>query len=129
MRKLVRPSLITILVVLSVLYLVGCSGGKAESPSEVVKEVLKKANNGEYKKTEKYFTGEGLDGITYVDSTELAWVAITKNRTIDQINIPKEEIDGNEATIKYELTYEGGETSSDTCELIKVEEEWKINVF
>jgi len=125
--------LFILLLSVSLLLLVGCGGTERKSPSGTVKAFYMAANEGKYSEVEKYFSS---DALTLMRSE---WAALaggikgimdegTRNGSIKTVEIIKEEIRGEGATVSGVLHYKDGETEEIDEELIREEGAWKITV-
>jgi hypothetical protein len=104
-----------------------------KSPSGVVEAAYMAGNRGEYSEAEKYLSSEALNAIkgglgTLGGGTKGIWDRETRNGTIEKIEITKEEIRGEGATVYFKVYFKDG-SSKDTKEpLVKETGQWKITI-
>ena len=104
------------------------------SPGEVVKSFYLDANAGKYSDAEQLLAndadkamkgdlGQLAGGFKHICDEE------TKNGTVVRVDIMKEEIRGEGATVTANITYKDGSTkSNDKTGLIKEKGSWKITL-
>ncbi|MGH8003195.1 MAG: DUF4878 domain-containing protein [Limisphaerales bacterium] len=119
----------TVLVV--VLAFAGCASKGQNSPSDVVQAAYRAANECRYEEVEQYLSS-GLRKkvnllVFFGGSLEEKMDKETKKGTIKKIKIKKEEIQGERATVQFELRFEDGTSKDDDKSLIKENGEWKIS--
>ena len=132
--------------------LVGCGGASSgvlgKSPSAAVKEFYAAANEGRYSDAEKYLSTEAMAAIkdssrqlsgaiedqgvkVDFDMTPLAVKSlcntITKEGKIKNVEILKEDIRGERATVTARILFaDGTSNASDITQLIKEKGQWKV---
>jgi hypothetical protein len=117
-----------------------CSKGlSTNSPSETVVAFIMAGNEGKYLETVSYFESEYVNAIksdyddlnaTEADSAlrddwKALWDEYTENGTIDRIEVLREEIGHDEATVWYRLHFKDGSLREDEADLIKECGVWK----
>jgi hypothetical protein len=113
-----------------------CGLGHKSSPSDVVLEVFKAANEGKYAEIEKYFSFDTVAAIKAATETFGGWVGgmkgiwdkATRNRTIEKMEILNEDIRGDRAKVRYRIHFKDGSTRDDDVSLVKEGGQWKITV-
>ena len=103
----------------------------AESPGDVVKQIYDLANKGKYTEIENYLSEELL--LTYTRNLRVGggaevWRKPTQNQTLEKLEILKEEIDGDEATVLFTKFFQDGSTQQGVEDLIKVGGAWKLTL-
>ena|ERR1039457_6684721 len=105
-----------------------------KSPGEIVKSFYQAANEGKYSDAEQLL-GEDADKAVKGDLGQLAGGfkhvcdLSTKDGTIVRVDIVKEDIRGEGATVVAKITYKDGSTKNDDkTELIKEKGSWKITL-
>ena len=106
------------------LIFVGCSS--SNSPSGVIKDFWKYSADGKMNEAVALVTGEGQGLMTAFFSMLTA--DIKEKGGIKAIDIKKEEINGDTATVTYVVKYGNGSTKEDTDKLIKQDGKWKLHV-
>lgn len=122
-----KKYVLILIIVASLLFLFACG---SNTPSDVVKKAYTYANEGKYSEVEKYFSE---DSLTYIKNYAILTGGIkdicdlnTNNRTIENIEIIDESIEGEGATVKVKFTYEDNSEREYNAELIKENGEWKL---
>jgi hypothetical protein len=113
-----------------------CGLGHKSSPSDVVLEAYKAANEGKYAEVEKYLSFDTVDAIkaateafgSWVGGMKGTWDKATRNRTIEKIKILNEEIRGDKAKVRYRIHFKDGSAKDDDVNLVKEGGQWKITV-
>ena len=124
MRKVVY--LFVMVITLLDLY-TGCGINGEKSPSATVEAAYMAANDGKYSEAEKYLSSEFINAQkTGVVVLKGVWDLATRNGTIQKIEILKEEVGGEEATVYIKLYFKDGSTKEDCEPLIKENGVWKI---
>jgi len=115
-------------MVVSISLLFACSSNN--KPSDVVKKAYTYANEGKYSEVEKCFSEDSLN---YIKNYAILTGGIkgicdanTNNRTIENIEILDESIEGEGATVKVKFTYEDNSEREYDAELIKEKGDWKL---
>ena len=111
-----------------------CSLGPKKSPSGVVLEALKAANEGRYAEAEKYLSFNLMDAIkeahesfpSFAPDLKAFLNEWTRNRTIERTTILDEEIRGDIAKVRYRIQFKDGITKEYEKNLIKEGGQWKI---
>lgn len=124
-----RPLIIT--SVIALLGLMTISHFITKSPSEVVEAVYMAANDGNYSKVKKHSSKSVLNSldnslIQRLGTFKGYWKAVTRNGTIDKIEITKEEIRGDVAGVGFTIYYKTGKTKKNVVRLVKENGGWKI---
>jgi uncharacterized protein (DUF2252 family) len=134
MGRIIRRSKLWVLAAsMGVMVLsVGCSGTGflSKSPSQVVVASEMAGNAGKYSEARSYIA-QGLQQMIdqrggdaelkrHIDED-------TKNGTIARVEILKEEIRGEGASVSYRIYYKDGQTRDDNATLIKEKGEWKLS--
>jgi len=103
---------------------IGCGGG---SPSGVVKSALMKANAGKYSEAHEYLSSEMQKAFESGEMKKRLWDEITKQGTIKDIEILKEEVRGEGATVSFKITYKDGSVVESEESLVKEGGKWKVS--
>ncbi len=98
----------------------------SKSPGDAVKAAYMAANAGEYSEAEKYVSTDVLNAWARSGGMKSEWDRITRDGTIDRIEILKEEIRGEGAKVSIRIHFKDGQTKNDNEPLIKQSGEWKI---
>ena len=106
------------------LSIVGCSS--SNSPSGVVKDFYKYTADGKTNEAVALVTGKG-QGLVAAFLPALT-EDIKEKGGIKSIDIIKEEISGDTATVTLVLKFGNGSTKEDSSELIKQDGKWKMHV-
>ncbi len=108
----------------------GCDSIGQKSPSEVVIAAYMAANEGKYSEVKKYMSSEVINAMAGLGALAGGWKAvwdkITRNGTIQRIEILKEEMRGEGATVYFRIHFKDGKTKVDDKPLIKEDGQWKI---
>lgn len=128
-----QTRLLILLTVTVILSTIGC-GLFTKSPSDVVKTAYMAANEGNYSEADKYLASEvinalkgGLGPVSGGGAKGL-WDEITRKRTIDKVEIVKEEIRGDVATVSYKIYYKDGSNIEESQMVVKERGDWKVNI-
>ncbi|MBX2853061.1 MAG: DUF4878 domain-containing protein [Phycisphaeraceae bacterium] len=120
--------LLTALLLVCSFALVGCGG--SAGPGDTVKELNYAMEKGDVETVKKIVPGmagmvgdEKLKGML----TEAAAEA-KKKGNIKSIEILKEEINGDTATVEHKVTWGNGDEDTDTSELAKVDGQWVVSM-
>ena len=101
------------------------------SPSEILRVTFQAANAGHYAEAEKHLTAKALAQMHGM-LAKLAggpiklWDGWTKGRTLEKIEILKEEVHGNKATVRYRFHYKDGTSKDDDDDFALEDGEWKF---
>jgi hypothetical protein len=102
-----------------------------KSPADVVKATYKAANEGRYSEAEKYLSSDFLNspwrGLG-ASSLKAQWDALTKNGSLETIEILKEDVRGEGARVHFRLHFKDGATQDSAEPLIQENGVWKITV-
>ena len=109
----------------------GCASKDQKTPSGVVKAAYRAANEGRYEEVEQ-FLSSGLRKkvsmlVFFGGSLEEKLDKETKKGTIKKIKIKKEEIEGEQAVVRFEIRFEDGTTKEADKKLVLEDGEWKID--
>jgi hypothetical protein len=116
----------------SAFFAFACSSTK--SPSDVVKVVYKAANDGKYSEVEKHLSGKMLNAINgklgpYANGVKGLFDGETRNRTVENIDIEREEVRGNGAAVYFATRYKDGTTlNNQVALLVKEHNDWKMTI-
>lgn len=102
-----------------------------QSPSDVVKAAFTAANEGRYSDTEQYLATDYLaDSRTDLGRSfgglSNPWNYMTRNRSIAKIEILKEEIDKEKATVFYRLGFKDESVQEKAQDLVNESGAWKL---
>ena len=111
-------------VLLLSLSLVGCSS--SNNPSGVVKDFMKYTADGKMNEAVNLVTEQGQGLVTAFFPMMTA--EIKKKGGIKAIDIIKEEITGDTATVTHIVKYGNGSTDEDSSKLTKQDGKWKLHV-
>jgi general secretion pathway protein G len=111
-------------------FLMGCSNSVTSSPGKVVKDFWQAALNSEVSLVCEMLSGKGVDHPCYNEEIrkmfqELA-EHIKEDGGINEIKVINEEVSGEVATTKYQLTLGNGKKLDDEAKLIKEDNKWKL---
>jgi len=103
------------------------------SPSEVVIAAFMAANQGIYSEAEKYLSSAVINAVKTGWGNDAGglkgiWDRVTRNGTMDRIEILKEEIRGEGATVYFRIHFKDGATKNEDEPLIKENGQWKITL-
>lgn len=123
-----------VLMLISVVLLVSCAGGKKSSPGESYKQAMTYMAEGEFEKVLDYVEKPDGTEITPEEKEQaIAMYGMVKGMIDNQggmknIEITGEEIseDGNTAKVSFTVTFGNGETSDDQATMVKVNGKWKV---
>ena len=109
----------------------GCGYIWHKSPSQVVIAAYMAANEGNYSKAEKYISSQLLDVAkgslgALAGGIKGLWDEATRNGTIQKIEITKEKVRGEEATVYFKVFFKDGKIRDDKEVLIKERGRWRI---
>lgn len=118
-------------IVLAAGMLGGCASRDQKTPSGVIKTAYQAANEGRYEDVEQYLSSglrKKVDLLVFFGgSLEEKLDKETKKGTIKKIKIKKEEIQGERATVHFEIRFEDGSTKDAEKKLVKEDGVWKIS--
>lgn len=123
MKKLLL--LVSLIFVLS-----GCGGAatKELSPSETIETFYTLANEGKYTEVEKYVSESNLSVINSLGSFQSVCDSMTKNCTVEKVEIVSESVVGEGATVVVEVNFKDVQIPTNkTLKLVKENGIWKIN--
>ncbi len=91
------------------------------------------ANEGKYSEAEKYMSSEVINAMksglwAIAGGWKGVWDKTTRNGTIHEIEILKEEVRGEGATVYFRIHFKDGKTKDDDEPLIKEGGQWKITI-
>jgi hypothetical protein len=90
------------------------------------------ANEGKYSEVEKYMSSDAISAIKNLGALaggmKGIWDKTTHNGTIRKIEIPKQEVRGEEATVYFRILFKDGKTEDGDEPLIKEGGQWKITI-
>ncbi len=107
-----------------------------ESPSQAVKALYMAANEGRYSEADKYLSSdlkEFEDSILELTDApdwvrQYRWVALTRDGTVKEIEILKEDVRGQYALVDWIVHFEDGETEEMTEIFVKEGGQWKMDL-
>jgi hypothetical protein len=99
----------------------GCGG---KSPSDTLKNTLLKANEGKYSEAQDALSSE-VKKLFEGEMSKLVWDSITKQRTIKSVEVGKEQVRGEGATVSLKIVYKDGSSIEAEEEMIKEDGKWK----
>src|SRR5205085_2836508 len=113
---------LTYIAIVSVFVLFGCGFNK--SPSDVVNVTYMAANSGQYSEVEKHLSKEALSAMkgtlgAFGGGFKGIWDQQARNGTIEKIEVKKEDVRGEGATVLFTVYYKDGSKRDDTAVLIK----------
>jgi hypothetical protein len=124
-----------LVAVIGIALFVITSGGNSidhKSPSEVVVAAYMAANEGKYSEVEKYMSSDAISAIKNLGALaggmKGIWDKTTHSGTIRKIEIPKQEVRGEEATVYFRILFKDGKTEDGDEPLIKEGGQWKITI-
>lgn len=134
-NKIYQSSL-AVFVIVAFIFSSGCDSRKSrsqKSPSEVVKAAYLAANEGNYSTAENYFSSELIDALkgdlgATAGGMKGVWDKQTRDGTIDKIEILKEEVRGEGATVDFRIHFKNGKTRDVDKPLIKENGRWKLTL-
>jgi hypothetical protein len=106
---------------------------KLPSEVEVVVTAYMAANDGKYSEVEKYMSSDAINAIksdlgALAGGMKGVWDKTTRNGTIQMIEILKEEVRGEGATVYFRIHFKDGKTEDGNEPLIKEDGQWKITI-
>jgi len=96
-----------------------------KSPSEVVRACYMAANKGEYSDAQKYFSSELLNSLKGVGTKNML-DKVTRNGTIDTLEILSEQVRGEGAIVYLKIRFKDGNTVNAKDSLVKENGDWKV---
>lgn len=131
-HRAIPAAVVWTLVILS---LGACSktGLFQKTPSETVIATYMAANEGKYSEAGKYLSSEVINAMkgglgALVGGMKGIWDQSTRNGNIERIEILREEIRGEGATVYFRIHFKDGTTKNDDEPLIKENGVWKITI-
>lgn len=120
--------LLTALVLLCSFALVGCGG--SAGPGDAVKELNYAMEKGDLDTVKKIIPGlAGMMGDEKLKAMMTEASAEAKKKGgIKSVEILKEEINGDTATVEHKVTWGNGDEETETTELAKVDGQWIISM-
>lgn len=120
--------LLTALVLLCSFALVGCGG--SAGPGDAVKELNYAMEKGDLDTVKKIVPGlAGMMGDEKLKAMMTEASAEAKKKGgIKSVEILKEEINGDTATVEHKVTWGNGDEETETSELAKVDGQWIISM-
>lgn len=120
--------LLTALVLLCSFALVGCGG--STGPGDTVKELNYAMEKGDLDTVKKIVPGlAGMMGDEKLKAMMTEASAEAKKKGgIKSVEILKEEINGDTATVEHKVTWGNGDEETETSELAKVDGQWIISM-
>lgn len=111
----------------------GKSGLFSKSPSDTVVAAYMAANEGKYSEAEAYISSEVLNAMkggrrVLAGGMKALCDEATRNGTIERIEILREEVRGEGATVYYRLHFEDGSKKESDQDLIKENGVWKMTI-
>jgi hypothetical protein len=107
---------------------VGNPPGSARLPAETVTAFYRAANTAAYREAESYLTPEALKAITDGTAFPEFCNAQTADRTLERIEVLKEEVRGDVAEVRVELYFDAG-LALHRGILVRRNGVWKIKSF
>ncbi len=100
-------------------------------PSEVLRLTYELANQHRYTDAETHLTKKALEQMHSVMARlagghEKLWDGWTKNGTIIRIDILKEDIQQDKATVRYKLHYQNSSVKEDEDDFVLEDGQWKF---
>lgn len=110
------------------LLLVACSS--KETPSDSVEKFYTYAIEGEYSKMEKYLSPEFLQ-LAESKGYSLSMIGkdVTGDGRIVKVEAISEEIKGEGAVVEFKIFEDDGDEKTDTIELMKYDNVWKVTEY
>jgi len=104
------------------------SSTKTLSPGETVEKFYLLANDGKYTEVEKYVSESNLNIINSLGSLQSVCDSMTKNCTVENVEIVSESVVGEGATVEVIVSFKNSQIPTNrTLKLIKENDVWKIN--
>lgn len=110
-------------VIMLVVLLLTISG--SGSPSETVKATIGNANQGRYSSATnglsrqlRFLMNQGME--------KLLWDGVTRNGRVSTVEILKEEVRGEGATVRFKIHYKNGGPVTLERHLLKEDGDWKL---
>lgn len=117
-------------IIAILLIFMGCDKLFGSGPANVVKRFYELAEKGEVSKAFELFS-EGAKGMLNMMGGTKALIGLTdeikKKGGIKNFKVVKEDITGELATIRFEITFGNGSVKKDDEKLIKQDGKWKID--
>jgi hypothetical protein len=135
MNRIIQSALAAIVIAGFMFSNVSNSIGQ-ETPSEAIKALYKAANEGRYSEANGYISSDIRDFIDLfstlfeLDTGEYEkdmWVALTRNGTVKEIEILKEDVRGKYALVNWIVHFENGETEEMIEMMVKEDGKWKMD--
>ena len=106
----------------------------ASSPGQVAKEVYVAADAGKYSEVEKRLSAAALEAYkgplgALVGGTKGIWDDETRNGTIAQVEVLKEDVRGEGANVSLKLTFRDGTVRQVERPLVKEGGNWKLSTW
>lgn len=126
MKRIAQSALAATIIAVICIF-TGCTLNDPQTPSEVVKAAYMAANNGNYEKADKYLSQELLSmSNLFFGGTKSIWDKNTHSKTLKEIEIMNEVVDGETAKINFIFHYQDESTKKENQTLKKVEGKWKM---
>lgn len=129
-----KKKLSLLLIAIFALAILSAGCGKASSPGNVVKDYFNQLLAGKYQNAQKDLSSRAIaeiekgSGVKANEALKQLGEQL-KLMKLEKIQIVKENIKGNTATVEFKGVFTGQGTQPGKAELIKEKGVWKINQF
>ena len=129
----ISQAVLAAIVIAAFIFSSGCSSIGQKLPSDVVKAAYMTANEGKHSEVEKYLLSEVINSMkgglgALAGGMKGVWDEATRNGTIQNIEILREEVRGEGTTVYFRIHFKDGTTKDDDKPLIKENGQWKITI-
>ena len=122
------------LTILLIVLLSGGGGGGASTPGEAVRSLINAELRGDTNQFISYFTKQDRDAIAaagperrkLIENVVQQASKQAKDRGMPTINIKKEDVNGNNANVEFEVKWKDGETEQGSMRLVKEDGSWRV---
>lgn len=115
-----------VFVLMCVVALFTISGCGTKTPSQVVVATYMAANNGKYSEAEEYLSVNVANLAALSGGMKSNCDRATRNGTIQKVEVLKEDIRGEVATVFFKVLFKEGKIKKDSETLVKENGLWKI---
>lgn len=95
-------------------------------PAAVIQGAYDSCNAGRYQTAESFFSKSAQTSMALGGGIKMICDTSSRNGTIQSLKVDNVDIRGQGATVRFTLTFKGGDTKSDSDDLILENGSWKI---
>lgn len=104
----------------------GCINPFQMPPAAVIQGAYDACNAGRYETAEAFFSKSAKQAMALGGGIKLVCDNSTRNGTVQSLKVDNVDTRGQGATVRFTLTFKGGDTKSDSDDLILENSSWKI---